>query len=49
MSFKEWSESQFDLTKLENGKIQFKTPCIDYTFDTELLKYLKKLFNEFDN
>ena len=36
MDFKEWSESQFALTKLENNKIQLKTPCINYTFTSEI-------------
>lgn len=48
MDFKEWSESQFALTKLENDKIQLKTPCINYTFTSEFFEYLKELFNNFE-
>lgn len=48
MDFQEWVKSQFKLTKLENGRIHFQTPCINYTFSPEDFEILKKIILEFD-
>ena len=49
MNYREWVASQFKLTKLENGRVCFRTPCIDYTFSEEDFEFIRSLFLEFES
>ena len=49
MNYKEWVASQFKLTLLENGRVCFRTPCINYTFSKEDFEFIRSLFLELES
>lgn len=50
MKFNEWALSQFEVSKIREGKdkgrICFRTPCYDYTIPEELWTCIKKKINK---